>query len=281
MAVFKNPYDVIYTGPRRGKDLTGKTFGDIKVIEYSHTKIVHNKRTTPVIFWKCICGLCGKEFETYSEALIHHNKTNCGCMRKSPTLKDGHGYRYLGGISTERLYYVHNSMIQRCYNPNTSSYHLYGAKGITVCDEWNTPGVIGNPGYMAFKKWSYENGYYIQPKDTPFSEKLSIDRIKGYLGYSPDNCRWIPFKEQASNISTNNKIWNGEKFITRAQFERDHGWPADSIYSKYSAGWDYSAIMFAANHPELGIHKFKGKYYDKDGFQHLIPKIFPPAYEKE
>ena len=28
------------------------------------------------------------------------------------------------------------NMLDRCYNPNNNTYYLYGAKGVTVCDEW-------------------------------------------------------------------------------------------------------------------------------------------------
>ena len=57
-------------------------------------------------------------------------------------------------------------------------------KGIKVCDEWAND-------YDAFRKWSYENGFYEQPKETPHKEILSIDRINPSKGYAPDNCQWI------------------------------------------------------------------------------------------
>lgn len=35
-----------------------------------------------------------------------------------------------------RLYHIWNSMKQRCENPKTINYKYYGAKGISVCNEW-------------------------------------------------------------------------------------------------------------------------------------------------
>ena len=44
------------------------------------------------------------------------------------------------------------SMIkQRCNNPNNKDYSRYGAKGITICEEWNNPD--------NFIKWALENGF--------------------------------------------------------------------------------------------------------------------------
>ncbi len=73
-------------------------------------------------------------------------------------------------------------MLQRCENPNDSSYHLYGGRGIKVCDEWHD--------YATFKEWALSNGY---------DESLSIDRIDVNGNYEPANCRYADAKEQARN----------------------------------------------------------------------------------
>jgi len=80
------------------------------------------------------------------------------------------------GLSKARLYSIFSGMKQRCYNQNNSHYKWYGAKGITICDEW-----LGNNGLQNFISWSLEHGY---------NENLSIDRIDSDKGYSPDNCQW-------------------------------------------------------------------------------------------
>lgn len=74
-------------------------------------------------------------------------------------------------------------MIDRCDNPKNKKYHLYGGRGITVCEEWKNS-------FPAFHEWAIANGY---------SDELSIDRIDNDKGYSPDNCRWATITEQNRN----------------------------------------------------------------------------------
>ena len=76
-------------------------------------------------------------------------------------------------------------MMERCTNPNCVGYKQYGARGITVCQEW-----IDSP--QAFVDWALTNG---------FSPELQIDRIDNAKGYSPDNCRWVTAQENIRNRS--------------------------------------------------------------------------------
>jgi hypothetical protein len=39
-------------------------------------------------------------------------------------------------MSDSRLESIYEKMMYRCHNPKAGNYHRYGAKGITVCDEW-------------------------------------------------------------------------------------------------------------------------------------------------
>ena len=74
-----------------------------------------------------------------------------------------------------------DKMKQRCYNSKHNRYHIYGARGITVCDEWKDS-------FPAF---------YADMGNRP--EKYTIDRIDSDKGYYPDNCRWASVSEQNAN----------------------------------------------------------------------------------
>jgi len=89
------------------------------------------------------------------------------------------------GDSGARLNRIWKAIKTRCYNKNSKDYKWYGSKGITVCQEWKHS-------YTVFKEWAINNGY---------SDELTIDRIDSSLGYSPDNCRWIPHSENVKRAS--------------------------------------------------------------------------------
>lgn len=72
-------------------------------------------------------------------------------------------------------------MKYRCTNKNAPNYSRYGARGITVCEEWLH--------YDNFKRDMIDT----------YSDDLTLDRIDNNKGYCKDNCRWISFREQYHN----------------------------------------------------------------------------------
>ena len=103
--------------------------------------------------------------------------------------------KYPKEIVGTRLYRIWNGMKARCYTPGTEAYKKYGAKGITVCDEWRND-------FRVFYDWALNNGY---------SDELQIDRIDFRGNYEPSNCRWVNLKQQANNKSNVNFLtYNGE-----------------------------------------------------------------------
>ena len=146
------------------------------------------------------CQYCGKEFEAQSNNIKHGQTKSCGCQRK--------GINKTHGMSQNKFYKTWHSMLQRCTNPMRQDYKWYGARGITVCGEWQD---VKN-----FTEWC--NSTY------PKLEGYTLDRIDSDKGYSPDNCTWSDKTTQAINqrISTANT----SGFVGVGYHSRDGVWTA-------------------------------------------------------
>lgn len=140
---------------------------------------------------ECLCS-CGRTAFVYPYQFKSGDIMSCGCARTgNPEVQLGNTYRKTHGLTKNRFYKKWNDMVRRCHNPNEPAYQKYGAKGITVCDEWR-----------------YSPDKFIEWCESthPSGDLLTIDRIDGTKGYSPSNCRWSTQSEQMFNIKTNHWI---------------------------------------------------------------------------
>lgn len=182
--------------PKTFVDLTGKTFGRLKVIKFAYKKSDRN-------FWECICS-CGKTVFATSTCLTRGHTKSCGCLQRD-WAKNHKKHGYAHKLS---LYHIWKSMKERCNNQKDKSYKNYGGRGIKVCDEWQND-------YLNFHNWAFENGY-IEEKLPNGKNKLTLDRIDNNGNYEPTNCRWITNAKQARNKRNNVIVeYNGEKVNLR------------------------------------------------------------------
>lgn len=103
------------------------------------------------------------------------NMNSCGCAKPDRFRKITTKH----GKWNTSTYVSWMAMKTRCINKNAASYRWYGAKGITVCKEWQT----------------FE-GFLASMGEKPSSE-YCIDRIDSSKVYMPSNCRWATKSENS------------------------------------------------------------------------------------
>jgi hypothetical protein len=154
-------------------------FGELTV----RMRLPRDKKTkSPNLRERCrVECSCGTIFNIPSYYLVRKQppaKTSCGCKNKGlPTL---HKEEY-------KCWYMMNV---RCTDVDHVSYHNYGGRGISVCEEWS----FDNP-----------DGFANFLRDVPArpSRDYSLDRIRVNEGYYKGNVKWSTATEQANNQRKN------------------------------------------------------------------------------
>jgi len=142
-----------------------------------------------------------------------------------PKTQERHGLRDLPE------YEIWLQIKQRCLNPKNKRYVYYGARGVTICAEWQ----------VSFQTFLTHVGR--RPH-----KKLWLDRLDNSKGYEPGNVEWRTIKEQQRN--KRNNLWleyRGETLLLVDLAERvgmdrrllrqriiDNGWSVEKAVSKPS-----------------------------------------------
>src|SRR5438094_3143938 len=156
--------------------------------------------------WILTCEYCGKQ-----KQLRFHRKQRF-CSHSCASFTHGH--------STSPEYISWEAMKQRCFDPKKPNYHLYGGRGITVCERW-----------MDFRNFLADMG----PRPSPAH---SLDRFPDRDGnYEPGNVRWATGEQQANNTRTNRHITFHEETLTLAQWARRLDIGEGTLRWRLKAGW--------------------------------------------
>jgi hypothetical protein len=131
------------------------------------------------------------------------------------------------GGSKTRLYRIWQGMIQRCYNPNCHQFKWYGGRGVRVCEAWRN--------FPNFRDWALSAGY---------ADSLTIDRVRGDVGYDPGNCRWMTRIENTRRAQTVivNAFGESKPFSKWMQDERCKA-TYNAFFKRVGRGWSVERAM--------------------------------------
>lgn len=163
------------------KNLTGLTFGRLKVIKFAN-ELYPAK-------WICKCN-CGKIKKISGVSLTNGKTKSCGCFRKEKLkqIKTKHN------LSNTKFYNCFLSIKKRCNNKNSISYKRYGKRGIRCL--WKS--------FEEFKTDMYED--YLKHCKKFGKKNTTIERIDNDKNYCKENCKWATYQEQMLNYSRNRII---------------------------------------------------------------------------
>jgi hypothetical protein len=142
------------------------------------------------------------------------------------------------GLTKSREYKTWLKMKERCYNPRAINFERYGARGITVCDEWRN----------CFEQFLADMGNKPSPKH-------SIERVDNMAGYSKENCKWVTMKEQNRNRRSNHYVEYKGQTKSAAQWAEDLKIPHQTLLIRLNAGW---AVDLAMETPVSNSNRWVG-----------------------
>lgn len=124
-------------------------------------------------------------------------------------------------MARTKVYVIWSAMKRRCTNPNVVEWKNYGGRGIGLCERW-----------LAFENFFADMGEPPQGK--------SLDRIDVNGDYSPENCRWATYEQQARNTRSNRIVCiDGVLMPVMAACEVT-GIPHTTVYSRIHNKWPES-----------------------------------------
>lgn len=168
---------------------------------------------------------CGNIFSIIAHSFLTERTASCGCFRKQVVSKRMSTH----GLSKHPLYRVWADIIQRCEDPNSNRYYIYGAVGVKMCAEWRND-------FKPFYDWCIKNGW---------EEGLEVDKdIKGNgLLYSPEMCLVVTPKENMNHRSDNRVFFLDGVRFTMTQLAELNNIKVGTLWYRLEQGWDIERAL--------------------------------------
>jgi len=117
-------------------------------------------------------------------------------------------------------------MCYRCSDADgNTDYHLYGGRGIKVCDRWR----------RSFLDFLADMG--------PRPPKHTIDRIDNNGNYEPGNCRWATTHQQARNRRDNSRYTYQGRTLCLVEWAESTGIHPQTLARRLWRGWPFDKAI--------------------------------------
>ena len=94
----------------------------------------HEKGKAKIALYRCACG---KLFDARIANVNRKSTRSCGCLIARVRPFKGVLVKHGESVKKTPTYRSWRSMRERCLNPNCKEFKGYGARGISICDEWS------------------------------------------------------------------------------------------------------------------------------------------------
>ena len=204
-------------------DMTGERFGRLVVVGRAPFRPGDKGAR-----WVCRCD-CGGYTVVSRSSLVCGTTCSCGCLKNELSSQRLKKQLTTHGLSKERLYNTWKGIKRRCYKEHDRGFKHYGARGISMCEEWRKD-------YLVFREWAYASGY---------ADNLTIERIDVNGNYCPENCKWIPLEDQLRN-RRNMYRYKGKSISTWAN---ELGLDRQKVYDRvHKQGWSIEEALELVPH---------------------------------
>lgn len=195
-------------------DISGQRFGRLTVLSYAGK----NK-------WECRCD-CGATTTAQSCHLRQQRKKSCGCLARETTIARNKSNANPDKDTQTPEYNAWSQMKARCYNVKNKKFHLYGGRGITVCEAWRD----------SFKTFLSDVGR--RP-----SRLHSLERLDNSRGYSPENVAWKTDHDQTRNTRRNIVLKHDGKVMVLRDWALASGINYYTLRHRINAGWPLAKAL--------------------------------------
>lgn len=195
-------------------NLAGKRFARLVVLK----RVGNGSLGEPQ--WLCQCD-CGNTTVVRGVQLRKAHTRSCGCLALEVLQERSTTH----GKSHTPTYAIHQAIKARCSDPKNKYWANYGGRGIKVCDRW----------LESFENFLEDMG------EKPSG--YSIERIDVNGNYEPENCKWIPFNQQARNTTKTIKLTYAGTTKPLVEWAEESGIKPGTLYWRIKKGWEIERAL--------------------------------------